>query len=137
MIGYCDRSGIENGLMADDFHMFYHSYALNEELALQSSNKLKELDISIIFGSWCSDSREQLPRIFRFLDAAGFPSERLMLLAVDRTKTAPGIDIGHLHVERVPTIILYHNGREIGRIIETPMETIEADIAVILSGYFK
>jgi hypothetical protein len=87
-----------------------------------------------VFGSWCSDSREQLPRFFRVLDAAGYPSERLMLLAVDRSKTAHGIDASRLRIERVPTFIFYHNGRELGRIVETPLETLEADIAAILNG---
>lgn len=134
LIGYCNRDGIEHGLMAEDFQFQYSAYPLVEELVSNYADQLISMDISIVFGSWCSDSREQLPRFFRILDAAGYPSERLMLLAVDHSKTAPDIDITKLRIERVPSFIFYLDGREVGRIVETPIETLEADISTIMNG---
>lgn len=49
-------------------------------------------------------------------------------------KKAEGFDIDQFIIERVPTFIFYKNESEIGRIIETPVETLEKDILNILKN---
>jgi len=46
----------------------------------------------------------------------------------------PGMDISALKIERVPTFIVYDGIKELGRIIETPAETLEEDLLMILSA---
>ena len=38
------------------------------------------------------------------------------------------VDIEDLNIELVPTFIIYKKGEEIGRIVETPYDTLEEDI---------
>ena len=56
---------------------------------------------------------------------------------VNRDKKNPESDIEYLNIERVPTFIFYKTGgdgskKEIGRIIETPVRSLEEDLLDIL-----
>ena len=49
----------------------------------------------------------------------------------DRSNEAEG-----LRIELVPTIIFYKDGSEIGRIVETPVESMEKDLLKIIEKQF-
>jgi hypothetical protein len=92
-------------------------------------------EIEVIFGSWCSDSFEQVPYLVTALKAAGNPSLTLTLVGVDRKKDEPEGRGKAAGVKRVPTIVVRRNGEEIGRVIETPSTaTLDRDVAMILNG---
>lgn len=137
LYGYCDRHGIEMGIMAEDFERQYHGYEFSADELMHYSELFHQVEITVVFGSWCSDSREQLPRFFRILDHLGFPPDKMVLIATDRTKTHAKINVTRYEIVKVPTFIFYHQGQEIGRITETPVETLDRDIAVILSNIRK
>jgi len=84
-------------------------------------------------GTWCSDSRREVPRFYKILDSLNFPSAKVKLIMVDRKKEAAEVNIASLNIELVPTMIIYNDGLEIGRIVETPKETLEKDLAAILT----
>jgi len=100
---------------------------------LINSFKDKVLTATIIFGAWCGDSKEHLPHFFKIIhDSEIIPVENITLVGCDRSKKT-GIEIfDNLGVEFVPTFIFYIDGKEVGRIIETPFSTIENDILNIL-----
>ncbi|MCB9249007.1 MAG: hypothetical protein H6613_10930 [Ignavibacteriales bacterium] len=54
------------------------------------------------------------------------------LINVDRNKEGLENEVNGLDIELVPTIIVYDKGEEIGRIIESPMETLEEDLVEIV-----
>jgi thiol-disulfide isomerase/thioredoxin len=83
-------------------------------------------------GTWCSDSRREVPRFLRILDELNFNNELLTINYVDRKKESPEGDISSLDIKYVPTFIFYKGGKEIGRIIETPQITLESDFKNIL-----
>ena len=92
-------------------------------------------EIEVIFGSWCSDSFEQVPYLVTALRLAGNPSLTLTLVGVDRKKDEPEGRGKASDVKRVPTIVVRRHGDEIGRVIETPATaTIDRDVAMILHG---
>lgn len=92
------------------------------------------LEVFAVFGSWCDDSLEQVPRFMKILDRLGVPGEKVHWIAVDRSKQDPdGLTAG-MAVERVPTFIVFRSGREIGRIVETPRKTLEQDLREILAA---
>ena len=92
-------------------------------------------EIEVIFGSWCSDSFEQVPYLVTALKAAGNPSLALTLVGVDRKKDEPEGRGKAADVKRVPTIVVRRAGEEIGRVIETPSTaTLDRDVAMILNG---
>jgi len=92
--------------------------------------------ITAAVGTWCSDSREQLPRLQAVLARLGAdsPFESPRMVGVDRTKHAPPPLFPFGEVELVPTIVVSIEGSEVGRIVETPVSgTIEGDLVRILA----
>ncbi len=105
---------------------------------------LEDISITCVFGSWCSDSRRDIPRMWRILEMAGYPDLEINYLAVGSSRFTPESGIpekllrwsdrvkSYYDVQRVATFIIYRNGREIGRIIESPRTSLEKDLLEIL-----
>ncbi len=72
----------------------------------------------VFIGTWCEDSHFILPKLYATCDAAGFPEKNITLIGVDRNKTTLGNLTETLNVKNVPTIIVFKNGKELGRIVE-------------------
>jgi hypothetical protein len=90
--------------------------------------------VVVFLGTWCSDSRREVPRFLKIVDSAGISMDRITLHALDRKKTSPdGAEVRY-GVERVPTFIFLKKEAEIGRIIESPKTTLEGDILTILAA---
>lgn len=88
----------------------------------------------VILGTWCGDSKREVPHLYRIADMAGIPEDRIELYGVDRSKKgAYGVEERY-HLERVPTIVVERQGKEVGRIVEMPVETLEKDLRIILEG---
>ncbi len=64
-----------------------------------------------------------------------FPEDNLKLICIDRLKNAEGTEVADLNIELVPTIIFYQGDIEMGRIIESPEVSLEADMARIIGQY--
>ncbi len=93
----------------------------------------EDLSIQIVMGTWCPDSRREVPRFMKILDLWGFPEEKVTLIGVDNTKIAPIGNYGSFGIERVPTFIILENKVETGRIIENPVTSLEQDMLNILT----
>jgi thiol-disulfide isomerase/thioredoxin len=110
----------------------YHpDQAFMEEL---QKADFSELTITIVLGTWCPDSRREVPRFMKIIDLWGFPEEKIRFIGVDIDKIAPLQDYMELGIERVPTFIFYENNSEKGRIIEVPVTSLEQDTRNILIG---
>lgn len=101
--------------------------------------ELKETDISnltitIVLGTWCPDSRREVPRFMKIAGLWGFPEGKIRFIGTDIDKNAPLEDYMQLGIERVPTFIFYENNSEKGRIIEVPVTSLEQDTRNILKG---
>ena len=88
--------------------------------------------LDVYFGSWCSDSRREVPRLLRILDRTSPAHLKVRFYGLDRTKKEPARLVRRGAIERVPTFILRVDGREVGRIVETPQATLEHDLALLL-----
>jgi hypothetical protein len=104
------------------------SAALNEIQPL-----LKNKTITIVLGTWCGDSREQLPHFLKTTDASSLDKKNITFICVDRAKKAENDLLENLDIDRVPTFIIYDDEKELGRIIEKPIISIEEDMVLILS----
>lgn len=133
LIGYCDKEGFTG----DDFNFWfqdeYKHYSIEKEtLELLNSDSFSSLHIKTVMGTWCEDSQREIPRIIKILDHLDYNFENLSIIGVDKNKKAEGINVDQLNIELVPTIIFYVDDKEIGRIVESPTESLEKDILKIL-----
>lgn len=94
--------------------------------------ELKNYSIVVVMGTWCEDSQNLVPKLYTTLVQAFFPMSQLTVYGVDRTKDALHGEKAKFGIERVPTIIVYKDGKEKGRIIEVVAKSIEEDLAAII-----
>ena len=134
LVGLSNRGGLQQNPFSGWFNKEYGAYAFNNDAIQRIKNDSENLSIKLFMGTWCRDSRREVPRIYRILDAAGFDESCLTLINVNRGKNSPGGEEIGLNIHHVPTVILYKNGNEIGRIIESPVQLLEEDMVAILNG---
>lgn len=99
-------------------------------LALKSIPKTG-ISIVVYLGTWCEDSKTHVPA---FVHVAQQTDLLFTLIGINRDKECPfdkkeckSWDITH-----VPTFIVSKEGMELGRIIETPKQSIEKDLLRLL-----
>ncbi len=134
LLGNGNREGMEQEPFIQWFDKEYSSYRLNDSLIkILEGLDLSGLNITIVMGTWCPDSRREVPRFYKITDALHIPDDHIRVIYVDRDKTAPVDGLAALNIERVPTFIFYISGKEAGRIVETPEISLEADMKNILT----
>ena len=112
----------------------YDRYKVNAALLEEITPLLKDKKVSLIMGTWCEDSQREVPGMMKILTAAGYAVEKMEIIAVDEDKrTASGIE-KPFEATYVPALIFYQDEKEINRIVEFPLGTLEEDIQAILSG---
>lgn len=132
LVDFVDRSGVETGTLAPYYKREYHAYQADHEVLETLKTSLDGITITIILASWCGDTRLQLPRFLKVLDEIGFSEENLVMIGVDSNKQALELQVDVFDIQRVPTFIVLRNDIEIGRIIERPQHSLEADLLRIL-----
>lgn len=94
-----------------------------------------ETKVILLYGTWCPDSKNYMPRLIKALKLAGNDKIQVKLVGIDNQFREPVDVVQPRRITNVPTVVVERAGREIGRIVETPaMQTIEEDLAAILSG---
>ncbi|RPH38220.1 thioredoxin [bacterium] len=130
--GWIDRAV----LMKPEHHQFketYDSVQVEQPFVQMIKNVADSVSTIVFLGTWCPDSRREVPRFLKTADEAGIPSERIRLYALDRSKKSDDGLSEQYHIERVPTFIFLKHGEEIGRITEVPQVSVEADMVMILA----
>jgi hypothetical protein len=109
------------------------SYQPDPEALAKLQGLSREVRIEVFFGTWCSDSMAHVSALFKILDLADTPLLQPRYIAVpeDKAKRAPYLE-GRTDVSKLPTFIIIVDGREAGRIVETPRKSVEADLVRIL-----
>lgn len=115
------------------FNRTYDRYKTNKTTLENLKKNNSNITMQIFMGTWCSDSRREVPRFYKILEEQAFDLEHVELLMVDYEKeTYDQLQKGK-NIIRVPTFIIYENGNEIGRIVETPQESLEEDLYKIIN----
>ena len=112
------------------FKFRYDNYEVTDQINLSD---LEDISVVIMFGTWCHDSKREVPRMLRILDSAGVGTEQLSLIGVDINKTEPKGREKLYNLRNTPTLILLKNGKEVGRIIERPNVSLEADLIGLMT----
>jgi thiol-disulfide isomerase/thioredoxin len=134
IIGYYQKEDLLQQPFKDWYDFSYDYYTADEAVVKELKSLLKKVEIKVFMGSWCHDSQELVPAFYNVLDACDYKYKKLQNIGLNRGKSTPDhLEEGY-DIIRVPTFIFYRKGEEIGRIVEYPQETLEADMLKILKG---
>jgi hypothetical protein len=141
LLGVCPREALLENPFAQWFKTAYDHYTVDTATCVYLAPLLRDKKITLFLGTWCGDSRREVPRLLKILDCCGFPPNQLKLVMVsnqpDMYKQSPGHEEAGLNIRRVPTLIIEGKKQEMGRIIELPVVSLEKDMLRILrkEGY--
>lgn len=134
IVGIQKRMALETAPYDTWFKSAYKEHTLDTVTINSIKQDLAQTDITVYMGTWCEDSQRETPAFYKILDLAGIEANTIKLITVSEDKDTPdGLEKG-MNITNVPTIILSKKGEELGRIVEYPIESLEKDIAKILSG---
>jgi thiol-disulfide isomerase/thioredoxin len=134
LVGKIKRSHLQSADFNAWYQKEYSEYKPDANIVSQLKPLLKGVRIVLVMATWCSDSRREVPRFYQILDQTRFKEKHMKILCVDRDKKAGKFESSDLDIKLVPTFIIYRQGKELGRIIETPVESLEKDLLKILSS---
>jgi hypothetical protein len=92
----------------------------------------REVRIEVYFGSWCPDSMAHVSAFFKILDLVDSPLLQPVYFAVPEAKDKRAPYCQGKDIAKLPTFIVIVDGREAGRIVETPKKSVEEDLVKIL-----
>tara|TARA_R110002072_G_scaffold12987_1_gene55111 strand:+ start:14881 stop:15768 length:888 start_codon:yes stop_codon:yes gene_type:complete len=138
LLGKINKEALLSAPYKEWFNKGFEEYEPSEAVISKLKTALSEYTITLFLGTWCGDSKREVPKFYKILDEANFPLQRLTTIGVDREratyKQSPGGEEEGLNIHRVPTFIFYKDGKEANRIVEFPVTTLEQDILNILQG---
>ena len=114
----------------------YQNYQIDSSQLSALNLAFKNKRIEIYAGTWCGESKADLPKMLKLLKAASVDSTHIKLIFLNNTaaqfKQSPQHEEAGKNIVRTPTYIVYHGKKEMGRIIDSPVETFEKDLLKIL-----
>ena len=134
LIGIANKASFNDVKYKPWFDSRYTEYKTDEEVIAKLKPIINNYTIKGFMGTWCGDSKRNVPRFYKILEETGFDQSYFELVTVGRNKKTPDNLQEGFDLLRVPTFIFYKNGEEVGRFVERPRETMEKDILKIVSG---
>jgi len=117
--------------MNEDFQTNYQEYQPGN---LLDSVLFRDIEIYVLFGTWCHDSQREVPRLLRLLNTLNIQENYIHLIGLNYSKNEPQDRGKYFQVKKTPTFVFLRNQKEIGRIVEMPEISLEADLLNILSS---
>lgn len=134
LIGIVNKESFTDDAYKPWFDNRYEEYTTDKVAIEQLKGEINNFTIKGFMGTWCGDSRREVPRFYKILEETGFNEDYFELISVGRNKRTPDNLQEGYDLIRVPTFIFLKNGKEVGRFVEYPRETIEKDILKIVYG---
>ncbi len=138
LIGPISTTELESTNYQQWYRSNYTNYKPNTKHISKIKPLLRDYKILVFMGTWCGDSKREVPRFIKILDESDFPRQQLKIVTVDRRKEhykkSPAGEEWGLDIRRVPTFIFLKDGKEVNRIVERPVETLEKDLLSILKA---
>jgi len=138
LLGQWTREKLEQAPYDDWWVKNYKAYTIDTATADDLRPKLAGKRFVIFMGTWCGDSRREVPRMFKILDYCGVPASSIQLILVNSTdsmyKQSPGHEERGLNIFRVPDLLVMDHQQEMGRIVESPVLSLEKDLSEVVGG---
>ena len=90
LIGYLKKSDFLNGKYKNWFSKNYDNYTPDPKIVQKIKKKLNNISIKSFIGSWCHDSKIELPKFYKIMELAGFDLEnnfKMISLGQNRLRT--------------------------------------------------
>ena len=119
------------------FDLYTKRYQPDSTSIQYLSTVTDSISIIAVMGTWCKDSRKHIPSLFKILDLANNPMLHSEYIGVDYFKKDPSNAYDTYKLKANPTILIFKNSVEIGRITEKPTKSIEEDLVEIIQSTAK
>ena len=94
----------------------------------------RDIEIYVLFGTWCHDSQREVPRLLQLLNTLNIQENYIHLIGLNFSKNEPQDRGKYFQIKKTPTFIFLRNQKEVGRIVEMPEISLEADLLKILGS---
>lgn len=95
-------------------------------------NHGSDYQFKCFIGTWCSDTHIMMPELISFFKKIKYNFSNVRIIMMDRSKQALNNEKANFDIQYLPTIIIYKNEIEIGRIIEVTKHSVSQDIFNII-----
>ena len=116
----------------------FNAYTIDTATINQLQKINSNITMEIFLGTWCGDSKREVPRMLKVLQAANFDTSKVHLIFVDNStptyKQSPQHEERNKFIHHVPTFIVYENNKELNRIVESPTVSLEKDLQLIVNN---
>ncbi|PSL49634.1 thiol-disulfide isomerase/thioredoxin [Chitinophaga niastensis] len=117
------------------FYKGVNDYQPNDNMLNYIKANRSNFNLVVVMGTWDETSRLVVPQLYKVMITGGSPEEQVVMFGADqKLQTDSPVDY---KVKKVPTIIVFKDGKEEGRIVGTPKESIEGDLSRILLSSSK
>ena len=116
--------------LLNDYSAFseeYDEYSPSKE-ELSTIKALQGKQVLVFLGTWCHDSKREVPRFLKLLDTAKVQLGSLKLVAVGYDKLDPAGLAKQYDLMYTPTIIVLDGEKELTRMIEKPKQSLALDL---------
>ncbi|HEX2694539.1 MAG TPA: hypothetical protein VHP61_02195, partial [Acidobacteriota bacterium] len=108
------------------------AYAPGPEAVDRLRAASREVLVEVFLGSWCDDSKSHVSEFLKVLEVVDNPLIRATYVGVPEDKPKRSPFLQGKDIIKIPTFIVLVDGVEKGRIVETPVKTVEQDLADII-----
>ncbi len=138
LLGTHSAEDLERPPYGDWFNKNYAGYTVDSLTAGQLAPLLKDKTFELFMGTWCGDSKREIPRMLKILRYAGVQPAQIKLVMVDVHdsvyKQSPAHEEKGKGIFRVPDLLVYYHHKEMNRIVEHPVVSLESDLLRIARG---
>ncbi|MCX6566677.1 MAG: hypothetical protein NTW38_09730 [Candidatus Aminicenantes bacterium] len=94
----------------------------------------KSARIKVFLGTWDANGKAPVAAFIKTIEMAFNPAIEIEWIGVSRNLKDPAEALRAYGVDKVPMFIVWVDGKEKGRIVESPEYTLEEDLASVLLG---
>lgn len=138
LAGEIQLSDLQTGPYQEWYDENYQAFEKSDKPSAWIEN-LKDAKVEIFLGTWCGDSKKWVPRFVNLWQSIGLDTSQLKIVALyddaEKYKQGPEGEEKDRNIHRVPTFIFSRDGEEFARMVESPVNDLETDLAQIALGY--
>lgn len=86
LLGRHNREAFSDSSFSWWFNEEYEYYSIDDSVLVFLKDRMENVNVTVVMGTWCSDSRREVPHFYKIVDYLGFDESNIDLICVDRAK---------------------------------------------------